>query len=97
MEYKTFDDLVFKDDEYVEGMYRARLWFPNNYGISVIKGYGAYGNIRAPYECAVLWRESRRSRQFELVEMSGEWGNNVKGWCTEDDVTDIMKQIQDKQ
>ena len=95
MEYKTFDNLVFKADDVIEGRRHAVLWLSNNYGISVIVGHGAYGCSDAPYECAAICRTSKRARHFDLADIFPEWGDSVKGWCTEIDVTNIMKQIQD--
>lgn len=44
--------------------YRWRFRFPNNYGASVISGWGAYADTKNPFELAVLrWNKD----DFELV------------------------------
>ena len=78
---KTFKDLVFNSSN------RARIKdFGNNYGVSVITGYGTYSNESNPYELAVLFNN-------ELCYTT-EITDDVIGWLTEDEVTEIMIKIQ---
>ena len=81
---KSFNDLVFNNAKIFK---QATLSFDNNYGVSVITGKGAYGNKNAPYEVAVLY-------MGELC-YSTDITSDVIGYCTEEKVTRIMKQVQE--
>ena len=85
---KTFEDLVFKVSEDTPGLTRASLSFDNGYGISVISGYGAYGDGNHPYEIAVLDKEGNLTYSTKVT-------NDVIGYCTEKDVSRYMKMIQE--
>jgi hypothetical protein len=62
------------------------LQFGNGWGVSVITGPGAYGGREGRYEIAVL-RFEVESSTFSIV------GNDVVGWLTEDEVTDLVGKI----
>lgn len=78
---KTFRDLVFNS------LGRARVSdFGNNYGVSVITGFGAYSSENKPYELAVLFKN-------ELCYTT-EITDDVIGWLDEEEVSEIMIKIQ---
>lgn len=81
---KTFEDLNFKFTEY--GI-QATQTFKNGYGISVIKSKFSYGGEEGFYECAVL-KDGSFCYDTPVTD-------DVIGWCTEEKVTEIMKQIQE--
>jgi len=83
---KEFKDLEFSSKEYMDGQ-GAALEFDNGYGVSVICGFGAYGNTDTPYELAVL-KDGSLCYDTEIT-------NDVIGYLTPDDVTKYMKQIQE--
>lgn len=84
----NFNDLKFKTDSSPFGfMERARLQFPNGYGISVIRGTYSYGGDEGLYECAVL-------KNDELC-YDTPITNDVIGYCDEDKVNEIIKQIEE--
>ena len=92
MKYKTFNDLKFHTDSHPFGsMSRAKLFFPNGYGVSVIIGSFSYGGDEGLYECAVLKGKEGDSKLCYDTPIT----NDVIGYCDEDKVTEIMKQIQD--
>lgn len=83
---KTFKDL----DDQKPGMtttHKKKLYFSNGYGISVVKGPFTYGGDEDLWECAVLHRGT--------ICYSTHITNDVIGYCTEEKVTEIMKQIQE--
>ena len=82
---KTFKDLEFTDKDHIDGQ-RAVLEFDNGYGVSVITGYGAYGNAESPYEIAIL-KEGSLCYDTPIT-------NNVIGYNTAEEVTEYMKKIQ---
>jgi hypothetical protein len=85
---KTFKDLDFEFYPYgVFSSTRAVMHFENEYGISVITGKGAYVNGEKPYEIAVLYNGE--------ITYNTDITDNVIGWQNEDNVTDIMKKIQE--
>ena len=84
----NFNDLKFKREDSPFGfMERARLHFPNGYGISVIRGTYSYGGDEGLYECAVL-RNNKLCYDTPIT-------NDVIGYCDEDKVNKIIKQIED--
>lgn len=85
---KTFNDLKFNRTTTPLGfMDRARLQFPNGYGISVIRGTYSYGGDEGLYECAVL-KDNQLCYDTPITD-------DVIGYCDENKVTEIMKQIQE--
>ena len=83
---KEFKDLEFKDKDYGDGK-RAYLEFPNKYGVSVITGYGSYSDEDSPYELAVILNGG--------LCYDTHITNDVMGYLTSEEVTEIMKQIQE--
>ena len=83
---KKFKDLEFKSKDYKDGQ-ASRMEFDNGYGVSVICGFGAYGNNDKPYELAILKHGS--------LCYDTEITNDVIGYLTPDDVTKYMKQVQE--
>lgn len=63
---KTFTDLKFVKSEFGNApVSRAKLFFPNGYGISVIIGDYTYGGLEGFYECAVL--KMHKAGQFAMI------------------------------
>lgn len=86
---KEFKDLQFvhHNDGYTKGI-RARLFFPNGYGISVISDNHSYGGKDGLYEIGVL-------DPFGDLCYSTPVADDVIGWLSEDDVSRIMKEVQE--
>lgn len=84
--YKTFEDLKFKKHPYTFCKI-AQINFPNKYGISVIFGKQAYSNGKDTYEVAVLYKKQ--------LCYTSPITDDVLGYQTKEEVTEIMKQIQD--
>lgn len=84
--YKTFNDLEFYTHHTGFGE-QARMDFPNGYGVSVITGYMFYTRDDAPYEVAVMLHGD--------LCYSTPLTGDVIGYCSEDDVTRIMQQVQE--
>jgi len=88
---KTFEDLVFKKHpSFPMPAMQAKMFFPNGYGISVITGKYAYSDDENPYECAVLIGNSEKWNLTYDTPIT----DDVIGYCNEEKVTEIMKQIQ---
>lgn len=102
---KTFDDLEFTAHPmsnqysflvemsnmlqgYTGGTFntQARLFFDNGYGVSVVTGAAAYGN----YEIAVLKGDEEESE----ITYDTSVTDDVIACNDEDEVTEIMKQVQ---
>lgn len=81
---KTFKNLVFKPHPIGDGV-QARMDFKNGYGVSVIKFNGSYGYPNF-WEVAVMYKGS--------LTYDTPITDDVLGWQTEDDVTNVMKQVQ---
>ena len=82
---KTFKDLKFSMHPKGNGL-QATMDFNNSYGISVVRFKGSYGYERGLWEVAVLYNGS--------ITYTTDITNNVIGFLTEQNVTDIMKRVQ---
>lgn len=91
----TFDDLIFKPHPlaiYKPGAVQAKQQFHNNYTISVVggpSGCGLYGDGVDTFEVAIFTPEGD-------FYQSLNWDDQVMGWLTKEDVTKIIKNIQNK-
>lgn len=85
-----FKDLKFElktyDGETVYDGRQAKVMFANGYGASVITGYGAYGNIDAPYELAVL--------KGDGLCYDTPITDDVLGHLTEEDLDRLLAEIE---
>ena len=85
---KCFDDLEFRQHPGGAGGIQAIMYFPNGFGVSVVKGPWFYSSKSEPYELAVLHKDGSITYDTPIT-------NDVLGYCTRDDITDIMKQVQE--
>ena len=91
---KTFSDLEFKQHPnssrshtYGDLGVQSRIHFDNGYGASVVKGPHTYGGNDGLYELAVT--DSNDDLTYTTPVTS-----DVEGYLTEEDVTILLKQIQ---
>jgi len=89
---KTFDDLVFNkhplyENENIGVAHQARLDFPNNYGVSVVKSPSSYGGKDNLWELAVLYCDE--------ITYNTSITDDVIGWLTNEKVTEIMQKVQE--
>jgi hypothetical protein len=99
---KTFNDLTFEPHPNVVcGGEQAHLQFDNGRGISVITGSSWFNTTDdKPYEVGFRRKDGklgcvyldRDNMSVSLVQDADH--NDVEGYCTEDEVTLIMKAIQ---
>ena len=86
---KAFKDLVFNphpSDPNGDGI-QAKLEFDNGYGVSVIFTPFNYGGRQGRYEMAVF-----HDGELTYIPILGD---DVKGWLTEYEVTELLKKIQE--
>lgn len=87
---KTFKDLEFKghlmSQYYGGGLKQAVMHFANNYGVSVLLGNEFYSNGVDTYEVAILYKNE--------ITYNTEITNDVLGYVTKEEVSEIMKKIQ---
>lgn len=87
---KVFEDLDFttiKLEPWMEGV-QSRTMFDNGYGVSVICHKYSYGGKDGLYEVAVLNEEGELTYNTPVSD-------DVIGYLTPDEVTDIMRQVQE--
>ena len=87
---KTFKDLEFEqlnDTPYMVGK-KSRMHFDNGFGVSVVSHTHSYGGRSGLYELAVLDKDGLLTYETPVT-------SDVIGFLTEEDVTDIMKQVQE--
>jgi hypothetical protein len=85
----TFNDLIFETYDGGASIRKgkcARIHFDNGYGASVVSHSFSYGGALGLYEIAVL-------RGDDLV-YDTPITSDVVGFLSEDDVTEVLKQIQ---
>lgn len=86
---KKFEDLDFKKltDQFMSGV-QARMMFENGLGVSVVSHTYSYGGKDGLFEIAVLDGDGDLTYNTPVT-------NDVIGYLTEEDVTDVMKQVQE--
>ena len=87
---KKFQDLPFfpiNDAPFMVGK-KARMTFENGYGVSVVSHTYSYGGRDGLFEIAVLDKDGDLTYDTPVT-------NDVIGYLTEEDVTDVMKQVQE--
>ena len=82
---KTFNDLEFKEP--FCGGEISRVYFDNGYGVSVVRSQYSYGGKEGLYELAVLDEHGNLTYDTPVT-------NDVIGYLSEDEVSDIMEQVQ---
>lgn len=85
---KTFKDLEFEmmTDPFMSGK-KSRIYFDNGYGASIVSHTFSYGGKTGLYELAVL-------KDDELHYDNPVAGGDVRGYLTEDAVTELLIEIQ---
>jgi hypothetical protein len=87
---KKFEDLEFEqvnDSPYMVGK-KSRMHFNNGYGVSVVSHSYSYGGRDGLYEVAVLDSDNNLTYETPVT-------NDVIGYLTEEDVSNVMKQVQE--
>lgn len=85
---KTFEDLEFKLHGWAPDSFHAVLNFDNNYGVSVLFGDTFYSNTAlSTYEVGILYKN--------FLCYTIPLTDDVIGYCTESEVTEIMKKVQE--
>jgi len=83
---KTFKDLEFKPHPIGNGL-QATMNFDNDYGVSVVKFNGSYRFNKDLWEVAILYKDA--------LTYNTDITDDVLGYQTDQDVTDVMKKVQD--
>ena len=83
---KTFNDLEFKPHSNMDGI-MSRIEFENGYGASIVKGEYTYGGKDGLYELAVLNSNGDLIYDTPIT-------NDVEGYLSEEQVTDLLIKIQ---
>lgn len=86
-----FKDLKFDNKDLLAS--RARHFFDNHYGVSVVRGPYSYGGRDGLYELAVM-HMAPGDENSELV-YDTPITNDVIGYLTPEEVTDLMKQVSE--
>ncbi len=86
----TFDDLQFKPHPNHGVGVQATAFFPNGYGVSVIKSQYSYGGDAGLHEAAVFAGDADdHSLTYETTVTS-----DVEGHLTPDDVTTFVQAVE---
>ena len=82
---EKFDDLQFV--EFLDGVSARAVY--GDYELSVVRHSGSYGSSNGLYEIAVF-------EGNQMVEVPGitQEGDTVKGFLSEDDVSEIMRKME---
>lgn len=84
---KTFKDLQFNEHPNGMGGVQSRMDFDNGFGVSVVMTPYTYGNDVGLYELAVF-------KDGEIHYDNPVAEGDVRGYLTEEDITNLMFQIQ---
>jgi hypothetical protein len=84
---KTFKDLEFKPHTLHTDGVVSRTFFENGYGASVVRHEYSYGGKNGLYELAVLDSSGDLTYDTPIT-------NDVLGYLSEQDVTEILIKIQ---
>jgi hypothetical protein len=86
---KKFKDLDFikLNDGFMKGV-QCRMMFENGYGVSVVSHTYSYGGKDNLFEVAILGKDGNLTYDTPVT-------NDVIGYLGPDDVTDVMKQVQE--
>ena len=85
---KTFEDLEFKPHGWAPNSLHAVLNFDNDYGVSVLFGDTFYSNTSLnTYEVGILYKNN--------LCYTTPLTDDVIGYCTKNEVTEIMRKIQE--
>jgi hypothetical protein len=89
---KTFRNLKFQQhiNLIIGFQTRAKMFFKNGYGVSVITGSSAYTSTKKPYELAVI----KGNTKVYTLCYDTPITDDVVGYLDAKGVTDIMKKIQ---
>jgi hypothetical protein len=85
---KKFEDLDFikLDDGFMKGV-KCRMMFENGFGVSVVSHTYSYGGKDGLFEVAVLDKDGDLTYNTPVT-------NDVVGYLTPDEVTEIMEEVQ---
>jgi len=84
-----FSDIKF--ESFLDGV-SARINF-GHLTLSVVKHSGSYGNKQGLYEIGMFDEDNKTMIEVPGITVEGD---TVKGFLSEQDVTDIIKQLQQK-
>ena len=86
---KKFEDLDFEEINEAPFMVgkKARMMFDNGFGVSVVSHTFSYGGKDGKYELAVLDSDGQLTYETPIT-------NDVMGYLESEEVTNIMKDIQ---
>jgi hypothetical protein len=85
---ENFQDLVFiPHPNGIEGAVQSQHTFDNGITISVIGGYGLYGDGIESFEVAAWHKESNG-----WIDLSEH--DEVLGWRSKEDITEIIKKLK---
>lgn len=84
---KNFNDIQFKQHPLHTSGIIGRMFFPNGYGVSVVKHPRSYGGSEGLYEVAILSKNGKLNYNTPLT-------SDVIGYLTQDDVDKLLIQVQ---
>ena len=87
---KKFEDLEFEeinDSPYQIGV-KCKMVFENGYGVSVVCHTHSYGSKNGLFEIAVLGKDGDLTYDTPVT-------NDVIGYLSQEEVTNIMEQVQE--
>jgi hypothetical protein len=86
-----FTDIDFQPHpHYAEDGIQAKHFFPNGYGVSVVRFPGSYGYEEGLYEVAIL---KGLEEDWEIC-YDTEITDDVIGYLTEDQVGEVLVQVE---
>ena len=98
LNYEGFENYLLEREDRSIGYKYERIHyifkFDNNYGASVVKGYGSYGYEDDRWELAVILFNPGGSERYDLV-YNTPITDDVLGYLTDEGVREILQQIKE--
>ena len=85
----TFDKLEFKKHSTIPKGVQSRHDFGNGYTLSVVGGDSLYGDGKNTFEVAVFDTDG-----FTRKFWNDDEDNDVRGWLSKGEVTELMEKIE---
>tara|TARA_R110001599_G_scaffold2627_6_gene14256 strand:- start:16079 stop:16375 length:297 start_codon:yes stop_codon:yes gene_type:complete len=92
MSVEILANIGFKFEQHTNhgGGVQGKLFFPNGYGVSVIRTPHSYGGVDMKWELAILFGDKE---SYEISYNSGIT-DDVVGWLSEQEVLEYIERIK---
>ncbi len=93
MSVELLVDFGFKLEQHKNhgGGVQGKMFFPNGYGVSVIRTPHSYGGVDLKWELAILFGD----RESYDISYNSGLADDVIGWLTEKEVLEYVEKVKE--